>query len=62
MHAPPAVRCLRGNKRTTLTGYGNLTVTLITILIITGLVIDLGGAPGQQRLGFHVRSSLLVNS
>ncbi|KAI0714195.1 general amino acid permease 1 [Cerioporus squamosus] len=30
-----------------------IKLALITILIITGLVIDLGGAPGQQRLGFH---------
>ena len=28
---------------------------LITILIITGLVIDLGGGPNHDRLGFRVR-------
>lgn len=33
------------------------TVTLITTLIITGLVIDLGGGPNHQRLGFHVSPS-----
>lgn len=32
---------------------GCLKVLLIVILIITGLVIDLGGAPGTERLGFH---------
>ncbi|RPD64510.1 general amino acid permease 1 [Lentinus tigrinus ALCF2SS1-7] len=30
-----------------------IKLLLITLLIITGLVIDLGGAPGQERLGFH---------
>ncbi|EJF64342.1 general amino acid permease 1 [Dichomitus squalens] len=30
-----------------------IKLSLITILIITGLVIDLGGAPNHQRLGFH---------
>ncbi|EJF56365.1 general amino acid permease 1 [Dichomitus squalens] len=30
-----------------------IKLLLITILVITGLVIDLGGAPKQQRLGFH---------
>ncbi|SCV06240.1 LANO_0H25180g1_1 [Lachancea nothofagi CBS 11611] len=33
--------------------FGWLKVLLILILIITGLVIDLGGAKGQARLGFH---------
>ncbi|KAI8996470.1 general amino acid permease 1 [Trametes punicea] len=31
-----------------------IKLLLITILIITGLVIDLGGGPNHQRLGFHV--------
>ncbi|RDX54144.1 general amino acid permease 1 [Polyporus arcularius HHB13444] len=30
-----------------------IKLVLITLLIITGLVIDLGGAPHQERLGFH---------
>ncbi|PIL24827.1 transporter [Ganoderma sinense ZZ0214-1] len=30
-----------------------IKLSLITILIITGLVIDLGGGPNHQRLGFH---------
>ncbi|CEP62632.1 uncharacterized protein LALA0_S06e00144g [Lachancea lanzarotensis] len=33
--------------------FGWLKVLLILILIITGLVIDLGGTKGQERLGFH---------
>ncbi|KAI0664522.1 general amino acid permease 1 [Cubamyces menziesii] len=30
-----------------------IKLLLITLLIITGLVIDLGGGPNHQRLGFH---------
>ncbi|CDO68798.1 hypothetical protein BN946_scf184805.g7 [Trametes cinnabarina] len=30
-----------------------IKLLLITVLIITGLVIDLGGGPNHQRLGFH---------
>ena len=28
-------------------------VLLVVFVVILGLVIDLGGVPGQQRLGFH---------
>ena len=31
----------------------NPAVCLITILIITGLVIDLGGGPDHERIGFR---------
>ncbi|KAI0794359.1 general amino acid permease 1 [Fomes fomentarius] len=31
-----------------------IKISLITILIITGLVIDLGGGPDHQRIGFRV--------
>ncbi|KAI0642018.1 general amino acid permease 1 [Trametes meyenii] len=30
-----------------------IKLLLITVLIITGLVIDLGGGPNHERLGFH---------
>lgn len=30
------------------------TVFLITLLIITGLVVDLGGGPNHDRIGFRV--------
>ena len=33
--------------------FGWLKVLLIVILIVSGLVIDLGGTKGQERLGFH---------
>ncbi|CAI1659758.1 hypothetical protein SEUBUCD646_0M04610 [Saccharomyces eubayanus] len=33
--------------------FGWLKLILILILIISGLVIDLGGTKGQKRLGFH---------
>ncbi|CAD6643378.1 BAH_G0042880.mRNA.1.CDS.1 [Saccharomyces cerevisiae] len=33
--------------------FGWLKVLLIIILIVSGLVIDLGGTKGQERLGFH---------
>ncbi|CAI5760150.1 unnamed protein product [Candida verbasci] len=33
--------------------FGILKLLLCIIFIITGLVIDLGGVPGQERLGFH---------
>jgi amino acid transporter len=33
----------------------NCVVTMITGLIILGLIIDLGGAPNGERLGFRVR-------
>lgn len=32
---------------------GALKLLLVVMLIIVGLVIDLGGAPGQERLGFR---------
>ena len=32
-------------------------VTLITGLIIAGLVIDLGGGPDHDRIGFRVSTS-----
>jgi amino acid permease len=31
-------------------------VTLITGLILCGLIIDLGGGPDHKRLGFQVKS------
>lgn len=34
-------------------GFGILKLILIAILIISGLVIDLGGVPSQERLGFR---------
>ena len=37
-----------------------LQVTLITLLIITGLVIDLGGGPNHERLGFRVSIEQLL--
>jgi hypothetical protein len=33
-------------------------VTLITGLILCGLIIDLGGGPDHNRLGFEVSKSL----
>ena len=33
--------------------FGMLKILLCLGLILTGLIIDLGGVPGQQRLGFH---------
>ena len=36
-----------------------LLVTLITGLIIAGLVIDLGGGPDHDRIGFRVSASLV---
>lgn len=33
--------------------FGCLKILLVTGLIITGVIIDLGGVPGQERLGFH---------
>lgn len=33
--------------------FGALKILLIVGLIITGVIIDLGGVPGQERLGFH---------
>lgn len=33
--------------------FASLKIMLIIGLIIGGIVIDLGGTPGQERLGFH---------
>lgn len=33
--------------------FGCLKILLVTGLILTGIIIDLGGVPGQERLGFH---------
>ncbi|KAK6460961.1 amino acid permease/ SLC12A domain-containing protein [Scheffersomyces coipomensis] len=33
--------------------FGCLKILLVVGLILTGLIIDLGGVPGQKRLGFH---------
>lgn len=33
--------------------FGVLKITLIVGLILTGLIIDLGGVPGQDRIGFR---------
>ncbi len=39
----------------------SVAVTLIIGLLITGLVIDLGGGPTGERIGFRVIDPLLIS-